>query len=143
MINKATMKKILTVLLVVLLLVSISSVCFASQVTMKPSEFKPNAGAAKAPIEGVTNLILGIAQVIALAVAVVMLVVLAVKYMYAAPAEKANIKSSAGIYVFGALLLFGGVAALNIIQRAGQDMTDKTAMVVYESRYEVTENIHN
>ncbi len=49
-------------------------------------------------------------------VAVAMLVVLAIKYISAAPAEKADIKKSAFIYVVGALLLFGGVAVLNIIQ---------------------------
>ncbi len=143
MTNKENVKKILTVVSVILLIVSVSSICFASGVAISPSQFTGDPGRAEQPITNITNTILGIAQVIAVAVAVIMLVVLAVKYMYASPTEKADIKKSAAIYIFGAALLFGGVAVLNIIQRFGDDAIDQTAMVVYESRYEITDNIHN
>lgn len=128
-----SMKKVLVFLLVALLVVSLSSVCFA-KVVVNPNDFTPNAGEAETPIMEVANLVLGVIQVIGVAVAVAMLVVLAIKYISAAPAEKADIKKSAFIYVVGALLLFGGVAVLNIIQNTGEDIADATAMVVYENR---------
>lgn len=128
-----SMKKVLVFLLVALLVVSLSSVCFA-RVDVNLGDFEGDPGEARDPIMNVSNLVLGVAQVIGVAVAVVMLVVLAIKYISAAPAEKADIKKSAFIYVVGALLLFGGVAVLSIIQNAGNDIADTMAMVVYENR---------
>ena len=78
-------------------------------------------------IRTIGGMILGVVQVIGVAVAVIILVVLAMKYMTASPGEKADIKKSAFIYVVGALLLFGGVAFLNIIQSAGRSIERDTA----------------
>lgn len=128
-----SMKKVLVFLLIALLVVSLSSVCLASGIP-DPTEFSGDAGEARNPIMSVSNLVLGVVQVVGVAVAVVMLVVLAIKYISAAPAEKADIKKSAFIYVVGALLLFGGVAVLNIIQNVGDDIVTETGMVVYENR---------
>lgn len=60
----------------------------------------------------VLNMILGVVQVIAVGVAVIMLIVLAIKYISAAPSEKADIKKSAMTYVVGAVLLFGASGIL-------------------------------
>ena len=49
-------------------------------------------------------------------IAVIMLIVLAIKYISAAPSEKADIKKSATIYIVGAVLLFAASGVLAIIQ---------------------------
>lgn len=124
-----SMKKALAILMIALLIVSVSTLCFASGMP-DPGDFKGDAGDAESGIMNVSNMILGIVQVIGVAVAVIMLVVLAIKYISAAPAEKGDIKKSAFVYVIGALLLFGGVAVLNIIQRAGEELETTTGYVI-------------
>lgn len=54
-------------------------------------------------------------RIVGLAVAVVMLLVVAMKYMTAAPGDKADIKKSAIQYIVGAVVLFGAVGILTII----------------------------
>lgn len=127
-----SMKKVLAILVIALIIVSISSVCFASG--MVSVDITPSKGEVGNKIENVSGIILGVAQVIGVAVAVIMLVVLAIKYISAAPAEKGEIKKSAFMYIIGALLLFGGVAVLNVIQSAGESLVHETAMVVYYNK---------
>ena len=70
-------------------------------------------------VKNITNAsgtVLGIVQAVAIGIAVVMLIVLAVKYITAAPNEKADVKKSAAIYVLGAVLLFAASGILRIIQ---------------------------
>lgn len=66
---------------------------------------------------GILNIILGIVQVIGIAVAVIMLIVLAIKYVSAAPGDKAEIKQHAVVYVVGAVVLFGASGLLEIIKQ--------------------------
>lgn len=68
--------------------------------------------------EGIENLfdnIIGIVQVVATGIAVIMLMVVAIKYLTAAPEGKAEIKKSALMYVIAAAVLFGAVAILRVI----------------------------
>ena len=123
-----SMKKALAMLVIALLIVSVSTLCFAD--VPDPDFISRDAGSAGTGITNVSDMILGIVQIIGVAVAVIMLVVLAIKYLSAAPGEKAEIKKSAFIYVIGALLLFGGVAFLNIIQRAGEELETTTGYVI-------------
>ena len=51
-----------------------------------------------------------------------MLVVLGIKYVVAAPSEKADIKKSAFIYVVAAIFLFAAVNILAVIQDFAGDM---------------------
>ena len=57
--------------------------------------------------------VVGVIQVVGIAIAVGMLLVLGIKYLRAAPDEKANIKQSSVIYIVGAVVLF---AAVNIVK---------------------------
>ncbi len=61
--------------------------------------------------------IITIFQVVGTGIAVVMLIVLAMKYMMAAPGDKADIKKHAVVYVVGAFVLFAAVGILTIIQK--------------------------
>ena len=62
-----------------------------------------------------TDSILISLRVIGVCVAIVMLLTIAMKYMTAAPGDKADIKKSAVQYVVGAIVLFGVVGILTII----------------------------
>lgn len=64
----------------------------------------------------ITNIILGIVRAGAAGIAIIMLIVIATKYMIAAPAEKADLKQHVVVYLFGALLLFAGAGILTLIE---------------------------
>ncbi len=76
----------------------------------------PTGGTTTQKINSSSGIVLGVIQAVAIAAAVIMLIVLAIKYVTAAPTEKADVKKSAAIYVLGAVLLFGASGILGIIQ---------------------------
>lgn len=63
------------------------------------------------------------AKIIGVCVAIVMLLVVAMKYMSAAPSEKAEIKKSATVYVVGAIILFAVTGILTIIEQFASAIT--------------------
>lgn len=67
--------------------------------------------------QNVLGAIVSIAQMISITVALVMLVVLATKYMISSVSERAEIKKHAVIYVIGALLIFSVNGIIAIIQQ--------------------------
>lgn len=107
-------KKILAVILMAMMIISISSVVFG---TMDIGQIRPQTGAATQGVYNIAGVVLGIAQAIGISVAVIMLIVIAIKYITASADGKAEIKKYALGYVVGAILLFGGVAILELIQR--------------------------
>lgn len=66
-------------------------------------------------VNTIVGTVITIARVVGVAVAIVMLLVVAMKYMTAAPGEKADIKKSAVVYVVGAIILFAVTGILGII----------------------------
>ena len=60
--------------------------------------------------------ILGVVQFICYAAAVILLVILGIKFMTASPDGKAEVKKSAVIYVVGAVMVFAAGAVLNLVK---------------------------
>lgn len=119
--KRISCKKVLLIIVLALLIFSISTVSFASLINIKPT---PGPGSEQ--IKGIAGIILGIIQVVAVAVALIMLIVLAIKYMAASPSEKADVKKSLTVYIVGALILFAGAGLLNIVQKVATDINSKT-----------------
>lgn len=84
---------------------------------LNPGQFdiKDNSNASTSVSNIIGNIIF-IAQVIGSGVAVIMLIVLAIKYISAAPSEKAEIKKTVTIYVVGAVVLFASTGILQIVK---------------------------
>lgn len=127
-IKKETAIKILTAMLAVLMLtVCMQSTVFADTDTdyMDPKSITANDGTGAAKqFRTVAGSILAVVQVIAVAVAVIMLIVLAIKYISSAPNDKAEIKKNAIVYVVGAIILFGASGLLQLIKTfAGKAFT--------------------
>ena len=76
-----------------------------------------DASGAQTSVSNVIGVIIGIARVIGMGIALIMLAVVAIKYMVAAPDEKANIKNRAVAYIVGATILFAATGILTIIQK--------------------------
>lgn len=68
-------------------------------------------------VNTITGTIITSIRIIGIAVAIVMLLTISMKYMTAAPGDKADIKKSAVQYVVGAMVLFGVVGILDIISK--------------------------
>lgn len=68
-------------------------------------------------VTNISGAVITIARVICAAVAVAMLAILGMKYMSAAPSEKADIKKHAVVYIVGAVVMFACTGILGIIQQ--------------------------
>ena len=69
--------------------------------------------------------ILGVIQIIGVAVAVIMLIVLAIKYISAAPNDKAEIKKHAVVYVVGAVVLFAASGIIGLIRNFAEGVNNE------------------
>lgn len=124
--KRISYKKILLVIILFICVFSIATSSYASLPDIKPNTSAPGVS----QVKSVAEMVLGIAQILGLAVAVVMMVVLAIKYMSAAPGEKANVKQSLIIFVIGALLLFAGATVLKVINHFATEVNSKIGVSI-------------
>ena len=114
--------KILKVLFVIIAMMSIIIIAASSTyatVTLpwdQTTISSDTSGNTATAVKNISGTILGVVQVIGVAVAVIMLIVLAIKYISAAPNDKAEIKKHAIVYVVGAVVLFAASGILGIVR---------------------------
>ena len=129
--KKLTVQKILTIFFISLMILAMTmqtSFVFADNGDKKgstdlldPSKVSGVSTDAANSSQTLLNSVLGIVQIVAVSVAVIMLIILGIKYISAAPGEKADIKQGAMIYVVGAILMFGATLIIQVIKGfAGQ-----------------------
>lgn len=70
------------------------------------------------PVQRVMATVLNVVKVICLGIALIMLALLAVKFMLGSVEEKAEIKKHLVVYVVGAICMFGAAGILSIIVEA-------------------------
>ena len=118
--KKKTIVRIMSVaLMVAMIAMCLNNVAFATE-----SEYTPSgnqSGTTSQTFQSILNTILGLTQVIGIAIAVIMLIVLAIKYISAAPSDKAEIKKSAVAYIVGAVILFAASGIIQIIKTFAVD----------------------
>ncbi len=119
------MSKLMKVMAVVLIAVlAIAAVSTTVNATMSFDEISTDSvvegatdeSGAASSINRIIGSILTIVQVVGCGVAVIMLIVLAIKYISAAPGDKADIKKHAVVYVVGAVVLFAASGILQIVK---------------------------
>ena len=117
------MKKMNLIIIALLIFVTIISVCtievnadynFSSKISSIDS--KTDSSSATTSAQNVVGEALQVARIVAVGIALIMLAVLAMKYMSSAPGDKAEIKKYAVVYVVGAVVLFAASAILGIIK---------------------------
>lgn len=121
------MKKMLKFSLTLILIFSVlfgtfelvSNADYASQMSglLSDSENYTDKTNTVSKVNTVTGTVITSIRVIGVAVAIVMLLTVAMKYMTAAPGDKADIKKSAIQYVVGAIVLFAVTGILGIINQ--------------------------
>ena len=117
-------RKILVIMSIVIMTMAfLGNNLISTAVTIEPIEqmksFTENAEDKSDIGEKVRNFggsVIVTVQVVVTGIAVIMLIVLAMKYMLAAPGDKADIKKHAVVYVVGAVILFSVSGILKIIQ---------------------------
>lgn len=109
--NSKKIAKIGSALLIIGAIMMAVNMVFASTAPIPSANF----GAANKMSSPVT-MIIGIVSYVCYAAAVIMLVLLGIRYVSAAPEGKAEIKKTAVQYVIGAALVFAAGAILGIIQ---------------------------
>lgn len=126
-----------TLKIIAVLLIAIALVTLTTTIVRAKADAQPGAGAGEgegATDDGFQNItaqnpgnsattisntagkILYIVRIIGMAVAVIMLTILGIKYVAASPNEKADYKKGMTVYVIGAVLLFGASLLLGVIQ---------------------------
>ena len=109
------MNKAIKIISIVMLAALVIGALVTPVLAVDPGTLNPDTNNAS----GVTNMfnsVIGIVQVVGTGIAIIMLIVLAIKYLTAAPEGKAEIKKSAIIYVVAAVILFAAVNILAAIQ---------------------------
>lgn len=116
--NKKTIFKILSIAL----MVAMVAMCLGN-VVLADVDYNPDGvgGTTATKFQSILNTFLGLAQVIGIAIAVIMLIVLAIKYISAAPGDKAEIKKHAVVYIVGAVVLFAASGIIQIIKTFAKD----------------------
>lgn len=108
--NSRKIAKIGSALLIIATIVTALSVVLGVSI--------PNAtySEANTGLSATVSNILGVVSFICYAAAVILLVMLGIRYMTAAPDGKAEFKKMAVLYVVGAVLVFGAGVVLQLIQ---------------------------
>lgn len=112
--HNKTKKKICIIITILMLIICIGNKAFAlDPLTIAET---PNATNGVGELNKLGNAILGVIQYIGLGVAVIAALVLAMRYMYSSPDEKADIKKKLIPFVIGGFLVFGAVQLLKIVE---------------------------
>lgn len=106
--------KVLSILSIVAMLVAVGTPVFAAttigNVTINP-EAKGNASST---IQDVGNNLMGTIQVVGIVIAVVILMIIGIKYMMGSAEEKAEYKKTMIPYIVGAVLIFAASTIANL-----------------------------
>ena len=116
---KKTVKIISVLLIAIMLVASLSSIAYASTTgdTLNKMLNAQKNGSANGTNE-ITTLggrVVGIVQVVGVIIAVIILLVIGIKYMLGSAEEKAEYKKTMMPYLVGALLIFAGSTIVNAI----------------------------
>ena len=122
---KINYKKIVSSILLIVLLISFFSISNASDTFIGNIDDHLDGDN---PIEDnekkVIDTVMTVVRIVAVSVAIIMLLVLAMKYMVSAPGDRADIKKHAVPYVIGVIILFGASGVLAIIGKLSSIITE-------------------
>ena len=118
---KKSLKIISVALVIMMALVSTSNVVLAGETTTDPlpgviqNIAKGDSTVQTDKIQGLGASIVTIMQTVGIVVAVVILLVLGIKYMMGSAEEKAEYKKTMMPYIVGAILIFASTTIVNIV----------------------------
>ncbi len=117
--------KILIVLLIIMFSISLMSVVYGSgNDNFNTNQFS-NTISTKADdlVNDTAGTVIAVMRIVSVAIAIVVLLVISMKYMISAPGDRADIKKHAIAYVIGTFILFGATEIIALlIKVAEQDL---------------------
>lgn len=112
---KRTVKIIFTILLTIMLISSVAGIVFAADLN---NIFTNVNNATANGTEGLTNIggkIVNVIQIVGILVAIIVILVIGIKYMTGSVEQKAEYKKTMIPYVVGAVLLVAGTSIVKVI----------------------------
>ena len=124
---KKTVKIISTLLLTVMLVASIAGVALAADVNGVLNGLTGNSPSVQTnDLTNVGNNIVTIIQVIGIVLAVIVLLIIGIKYMMGSASEKAEYKKTMIPYIVGAVLIFAGTSLVRVIYSLSSSVSGNT-----------------
>lgn len=114
---KKSLKKVLILFFCITIVLIFQTVAFAAMPTASQADGWNGSAVVQNTAANTMGAIISIMQRVGIGVALVMIMYVAIKYMTAAPNEKAEFKKSATAYIVGAIVLFGTSGILTIIKK--------------------------
>lgn len=122
---KKSIKVISTLLLTIMLVASIAGTVLAVDPNTVLNELNGNGNVQTNDLTKVGNNIVTIIQVVGVVIAVIVLLVIGIKYMMGSASEKAEYKKTMIPYIVGAVLIFAGTSLVRVIYSLSTSVSTK------------------
>lgn len=122
---KKSIKVISTLLLAIMLVASIAGTVLAVDPNTVLNGINGNGNVQTNDLTKVGNNIVTIIQVVGIVIAVIVLLVIGIKYMMGSASEKAEYKKTMIPYIVGAVLIFAGTSLVRVIYSLSTSVSTK------------------
>lgn len=122
---KKSIKVISTLLLVIMLVTSIAGTVFADSTTDVLNKLKGDGNVETNSLTTVGNNVVTIINVVGIVIAVIILLIIGIKYMIGSASEKAEYKKTMIPYIVGAVLIFAGTSLVRVIYSLANSVSGK------------------
>ena len=122
---KKSIKLISTLLLAIMLVTSIAGTVLAVDPNTVLNGLNGNGNVQTNDLTKVGNNIVTIIQVVGIVIAVIVLLVIGIKYMMGSASEKAEYKKTMIPYIVGAVLIFAGTSLVRVIYSLSTSVSTK------------------
>lgn len=122
---KKSIKVISTLLLAIMLVASIAGTVLAVDPNTVLNGLNGNGNVQTNDLTKIGNNIVTIIQVVGIVIAVIVLLVIGIKYMMGSASEKAEYKKTMIPYIVGAVLIFAGTSLVRVIYSLSTSVSTK------------------
>ena len=122
---KKSIKVISTLLLTIMLVASIAGTVLAVDPNTVLNGLNGNGNVQTNDLTKVGNNIVTIIQVVGIVIAVIVLLIIGIKYMMGSASEKAEYKKTMIPYIVGAVLIFAGTSLVRVIYSLSTSVSTK------------------
>lgn len=122
---KKSIKVISTLLLAIMLVTSIAGTVFADSTTNVLNKLKGDGNVETDSLTTVGNNVVTIINVVGIVIAVIILLIIGIKYMIGSASEKAEYKKTMIPYIVGAVLIFAGTSLVRVIYSLANSVSGK------------------
>ena len=122
---KKSIKVISTLLLAIMLVASVAGTVLAVDPNTVLNGLDGNGNVQTNDLTKVGNNIVTIIQVVGIVIAVIVLLIIGIKYMMGSASEKAEYKKTLRPYIVGAVLIFAGTSLVRVIYSLSTSVSTK------------------